>query len=329
VQRREPHLLARASLDLHFSRTGATMRKALLWVDVALLLVLVAMVLFAPGQDPAGRSVLWFSVGLIALALGASVAADRVGAHKFAWMCAAIVPLAALPVVYSMGQSMFADRQAFNGSAYWDDPRMLAMANAINEGDTTAMRVAASGLDLDTVGRDGMTLLAFAIERRPDVVGAVLRLGADPNLTPPGRRSPLAQALEAPDTAFTALLVGGANANAPGSNASPLLFDAIRNGRPDRYTALVASGADVTRLDALGRTALMAAAESGEWTIALDLLARGVDRQHVAPDGTTLRTILERMRDTRADDAAFRELIARVEERDRTDSAVPPARDSA
>lgn len=304
------------------------MRKALLWVDVTLLLVLVAMVLFAPGQDPAGRSVLWFSVAFIALALGASIAADRVGAHKFAWMCAAIVPLAALPVVYSMGQSMFTERQEFNGTAYWDDPRVLAMATAINDGDTTAMRAAAGGLDLNTVGRDGMTLLVFAIKRRPDVVAPLLRLGADPNLTPSGARSPLAQALEAPDTAFKSLLVGGANANAPGSNESPVLFDAIRGGLQDRYTALVASGADVSRLDALGRTPLMAAAEAGEWTIALDLLARGIDRDHAAPDGTTLRTILERMRDTRADDAAFRELIARVEERVRADSVVTPARDS-
>jgi hypothetical protein len=304
------------------------MRKALLWVDVALLLILVAMVLFAPGQDPAGRSVLWFSVGLITLALVASVAADRVGAHKFAWMCAAIVPLASLPVVYSMGQAMFDDRQEFNGTAYWDDPRMLAMASAINEGDTTAMRAAASGIDLNAVGREGMTLLVFAIKRHPNVVGALLALGADPSLTPQGMRSPLGQALEAPDTAFKALLIGGADSNAPGNTESPVLFDAIRAGLKDRYTALVASGADVSRLDVLGRTTLMAAAEAGQWTIALDLLARGVNREHVAPDGTTLRTILERMRDTRADDAAFRELVARVEERERADSVVAPARDS-
>ena len=305
------------------------MRKALLWVDLALLLLLVAMVLFAPGQDPAGRSVLWFSVGLIALALVASIAADRVGAHKFAWMCAAIVPLAALPVVYSMGQAMFTERQEFNGTAYWDDPGVLAMASAINEGDTTAMRAAAAGLDMNTVGREGMTLLVFAIRRRPDAVNTVLRLGADPNLVLPGVVSPLAQAIEAPDTAFRSLLLAGANPNVAGSNESPVLFDAIRGRLPDRYTALVASGADLTRLDALGRSALMAAAESGEWTIALDLLMRGVNRDHTAPDGTTLRTILERMRATRADDAAFRELIARVEERERADSVVSPARDSA
>jgi hypothetical protein len=241
----------------------------------------------------------------------------------FATLCAVIVPISALPLLYSMGRSMFAERQEFNGTAYWDDPRLLAMARAIADGDTAAMRAARAGIDLNAIGREGMTLLVFALERRPDVVGPLLRLGADPNLTAPGKLAPLAQALDKSDTAFTALLAGGADANSPGDNESPVLFGAIRGGLMKRYTALVASGADVKRLDGSGRTSIMAAAESGQWTIALDLLARGVDLEQVATDGSTLRSILERMRATRADEAAFRELIARVEERSR--GAAPPA----
>lgn len=299
------------------------MRKALLVVDVVLLVVTVAMGLFAPGQDPASRSVLWFSVALIALALVASIAADRVGARVFALMCAAVVPVAAVPVLYSMGHAMFAERQEFNGTAYWDDPGILAMASAINEGDTVAMRVARSSVDLNAVGREGMTLLAFAIKRRPDAVTALLGLGADPNFAAPGKRAPLAQALDGADTAFKALLAARADPNSPGESESPVLFGAIRRGSLDQYTALVATGADVMRRDGSGRSTLMAAAEAAQWTIALDLLGRGVDPAHVAQDGTTLRATLERARDANADVAAFRELIARVEERERLARPAP------
>ena len=300
------------------------MRKALVWLDLFLLLVVVAMVLFAPGQDPAGRSVLWFSIGLIALAIGASVLAERAGAKVFAIICAAIVPISALPLLYSMGRSMFAEGQEFNGTAYWDDPRLLTMAEAIAEGDSAAITAARNGIDLNAVGRQGMTLLVFAIQRQPKTVPQLLRLGADPNRIVPGALSPLAQALDKSDTAFTSLLIGGADPNAPGDNDSPVLFGAIRGGHVKEYTALVAAGADVKRVDGTGRTALMAAAESGEWTIALDLLMRGIDLAHVATDGSTVRSILERMRATNADVAAFRELIARVEERERAPATVLP-----
>jgi ankyrin repeat protein len=206
---------------------------------------------------------------------------------------------------------------------------MLAMASAINRGDTAAMRAARAAADPNTIGREGMTLLTFAIQRRPETVPPLLRLGANPNLVAPGTLSPLAQALEAPDSTFAALLTSGADPNGPGDDESPILFKAIRGRLFDRYTALVAVGADVKRLDALGRTSLMAAAESGEWTIALDLLSRDVDIAHTASDGTTLRGILERQRPSRADEAAFRELIARVEERERLNGQAAPPRDSA
>src|SRR6266704_2072035 len=78
-------------------------------------------------------------------------------------------------------------------SGKWDfgeQPALFAVAQAIVKNDQDAIRAAAKALpDLQTPGRDGTTLLYFAVTQswqRPESVEAVktlLLLGADPNYT--------------------------------------------------------------------------------------------------------------------------------------------------
>jgi hypothetical protein len=158
-----------------------------------------------------------------------------------------------------------------------------------------------------------MTLVAFAVLHRPEMTAPLLALGARPDHTPEGKPSPLALALESAGPAFDALLAGGADPNGPGDHEAPILFGAIHSGLRPRYDALVARGADVTRVDAAGRTALFAAVGSTNWTIALDLLDRGVDPARPAADGSTVAALRERMRGSGdADDPAYRALAARI-----------------
>jgi hypothetical protein len=285
----------------------------LLWLlDVACLLLALGMALFTSGQDAAGRGILWFFPLAFALTLGASWAADRAGARALALGLAGLAPGIALVVMLTTGRSLLAERAQRSGSAYWSEPGMRRMAQAVAAGDTAAMRAAAPGLDLDLIGRDETTLLTFAIQERPDAVAALLALGARPDVHAPGTTSPLERALDAMDPAFTALLEGGADPNGPADAPRPPIFQAIRDGTPDRLAALLAHGADVRRLDDAGRTTLMAAAQARRWAIALDLLARGVDPEHRAPDGATLRTLLERARDDASSDPAYRTLVDRL-----------------
>ena len=73
---------------------------------------------------------------------------------------------------------------------FGDQPALFAVAHAIVKNDQEAIREAAKALpDLQAPGRDGTTLLYFAVTQswqRPELVEAVktlLSLGADPNYT--------------------------------------------------------------------------------------------------------------------------------------------------
>jgi len=83
--------------------------------------------------------------------------------------------------------------QAEQRSGKWDfgdQPALFAVAHAIVKNDQEVIRAAAKALpDLQAPGRDGTTLLYFAVTQswqRPELVEAVktlLSLGADPNYT--------------------------------------------------------------------------------------------------------------------------------------------------
>ncbi len=83
--------------------------------------------------------------------------------------------------------------QAEQRSGKWDfgdQPALFAVAHAIVKNDQEVIRAAAKALpDLQAPGRDGTTLLYFAVTQswqRPELVEAVktsLPLGADPNYT--------------------------------------------------------------------------------------------------------------------------------------------------
>ncbi|MDF1502952.1 hypothetical protein [Roseisolibacter sp. H3M3-2] len=285
-----------------------------LWIGNAVLLaVALGVALFATGQDAAGRGAVWFVPVALALALAASWGAARAGLRPLALGLGALGPLVATALVATGGRSMLAGRAEGSGAAYWDDPASRAVARAIADGDTAALRAAARGADLEAEGRERMTLLAFAVLRRPEMTAPLLALGARPDHTPEGRLSALALALDSAGPAFDALMAGGADPNGEGDHEAPILFGAIRAGDRARYDALLARGADVGRVDAGGRTALFAAVESRDWAVARELLARGVDPARPAADGGTVAALLARVRGP-ADEADpdFRAVVARI-----------------
>lgn len=284
----------------------------IIWIiDGILLVIAFSLAVFASGQDAAGKGVIWMFPLLLGAALAGSWASERMGRPTLALMAALSGVAVGLAVAGLFIRSMERERSQLYGREYWADPLQRRLADAIAHNDTTRMRAAISaGANINAVGEESTTPLIFAITQRPDMVGTVVKMGADPNLVRANVSSPLAIALNAPDPAFQQLLENGADANGPGDNESPIIFGAIRAQLSSRYEMLVAGGADVKRLDATGRSTLIAAAELGEWKIALDLLTRGVDVRVIAKDGASILSIVERARAANADNADYQQFVA-------------------
>ncbi|MGV3707967.1 MAG: ankyrin repeat domain-containing protein [Gemmatimonas sp.] len=289
------------------------MLKTLWVIDALLLFLTIALATFSRSIDAAGRGILRAVPLVIAVGLGASFLANRAGAVPVALGRALIGPAIAAGVMVTAGRSSIAARQTGSGAAYWDDPRQRELSRAIASADSSAMQSAISaGADPNLAGKDGTTPLEFAIAQKPEMVGVLVHLGANPNPNTDGRLTPLAQALVQTGPAFDLLLDGGADPNGPGDNDAPIIFSAISGAWSTRYEKLVATGADVHRVGARGRTTLMTAAESSQWKMALDLLQRGVDTKAIAPDGVTIHTLVERAAQTHSNDRDFQAFAAKL-----------------
>src|SRR5206468_1267284 len=105
---------------------------------------------------------------------------------------------------------------------FGDQPALFAVAQAIVKNDQEAIREAAKALpDLQSPGRDGTTLLYFAVTQswqRPELAESVrtlLSLGADANYTNGKRNSfAMANAVHASPPVLGAMLEAGGNPNA-------------------------------------------------------------------------------------------------------------------
>src|SRR6266478_8118837 len=102
---------------------------------------------------------------------------------------------------------------------FGDQPALFAVAQAIVKNDPDGIRAAAKGVpDLQAPGRDGETLLNFAVMQswqRPESVEAIrtlLSLGADPNYTNGKWESfAMAKAVHASASVLRAMLEAGGN----------------------------------------------------------------------------------------------------------------------
>src|SRR5438552_19130228 len=115
---------------------------------------------------------------------------------------------------------------------FGDQPALFAVAQAIVKNDQDANRAAAKALpDLQAPGRDGATLLYFAVTQswqRPESVEAVrtlLSLGANPNYRERSRNSfAMANAVHASALVLRAMLETGGNPNTRDEFGQPIIL---------------------------------------------------------------------------------------------------------
>jgi len=209
--------------------------------------------------------------------------------------------------------------QAELDSGRWDfgdQPALFAVAQGIVKNDPQGIRAAAKNLsDLQAPGRDGATLLDFAVRRswqHPETVDAVktlLSLGADPNYTNGNRNSfAMANAVHASAPVLGAMLDSGGNANTRDEFGRPIILmnwylGYYTNQARSRLELLLDHGADVNsampkdRSDSAGYPLLLYRTAMGvddhlAYADALLLLERGADPNRAGVDGTTFGNML-------------------------------------
>jgi hypothetical protein len=199
---------------------------------------------------------------------------------------------------------------------FGDQPALFAVAQAIVKNDQEAIRAAAKAVpDLQAPGRDGATLLYFAVTQswqRPELVEAVktlLSLGADPNYTNGKPDSfAMANAVHASAPVLHAMLEAGGNPNARDKFGQPIILmnwylGYYQNQAKSRLELLLDHGADVnsampeTASDSAGYTLLLYRTKMGlddnlAYADALTLLERGADSNRAGADGMTFGKML-------------------------------------
>ena len=209
--------------------------------------------------------------------------------------------------------------QAELDSGRWDfgdQPALFAAAQGIVKNDPETIRTAAkSAPDLQAPGRDGATLLDFAVRRswqHPEALDAVktlLSLGADPNYTNGNRNSfAMENAVHASAPILRAMLDAGGNANTRDEFGCPIILmnwylGYYTNQARSRLELLPDHGADVNsamlkdRSDSAGypllpyRTA-MGLDDRLAYADALLLLELGADSNRAGADGMTFGNML-------------------------------------
>ena len=213
--------------------------------------------------------------------------------------------------------------QAELDSGKWDfgdQPALFAVAQGIVKNDPDAIRAAAKGVpDLQAPGRDGTTLLNFAVRQswqRPESVEAVrtlLSLGADPNYTNGHPNSlAMADAVHSSAPVLRAILEGGGNANTRDEFGRPMIlmnwylgyykdqarsrFELLLDHGADVNSAMPADGSDSAGYPLLLYRTAMGMDDNLAYADALLLLQRGADPNRSGANGMTLGKMLKEHR---------------------------------
>ncbi|HSB94867.1 MAG TPA: hypothetical protein VLC91_00350 [Spongiibacteraceae bacterium] len=300
----------------------------LFWLIAAADGVLFTVMLFGMlqgGSDSGGREMgIFFFVLVPSLILLAAVLLHVFSRGTF-WRMFALFIVAGPGLLFlgTQVRSVYIDyriAQTASGRGYFDTKPLQALGAAVVACDAAALKDLAFGLDINTRGENGMTLLGLATERafeNPDcasgsrlaVVQQLLALGADAN-------SGLDAALKIDDITFLrTLLDAGANPNQSTEFDQPVVFGRLSNLPPDHLRLLIERGLDKNAIS-YGNPLAFELAVKRRWDLLALLIESGADWRKPRPDGRTVAgdiaaqiTELQQQGDLPADLLRVRDLI--------------------
>ncbi len=177
---------------------------------------------------------------------------------------------------------------------YFSDPQTVALAEAMQAGDTTRMEeLVAVGADPNAAGKDGMTLLEWDIWREAHIAyRELLKLGADPNAIGWANGTAMHLAAGYTNDSYLEVLVaagGDVDVTDRRMERSPI-FSALMSRRPDTIRFLIDHGADLDLADRNGVTPLHLAASINDFDHVLMFLRLGADPLATDDIGTSFQT---------------------------------------
>lgn len=302
--------------------------RIVLWSGAVLLtvfgLLMMSGALDGSGSDAAGRG-MSAGIGLIVALIGGAAIAALALARLWRGFfviggCILALPFVLVAIFTVMKSFDEAHNAQFTADVhsgrynFGDQPALLGVGEAVSKNDTNAIRAAAKAVtDLNAAGRDGMTLLFFAVNEaleRPELVSAVetlLSLGADANYHNDSANSfALAQSVSGEVRLLRAMLDAGGNPNSLNGKDEPIVFnnwfmETFRAQRPQRLRLLLDRGADVDSITPLVDhfSLLLYCANMGQfepqgYVDALELLNRGADFNYTADGGITVDKLLQK-----------------------------------
>jgi hypothetical protein len=183
----------------------------------------------------------------------------------------------------------------------YQDPKVVALVEAAWKGDAEKVaKLAAEGVDVNSIGKDGVTPLMWALKNKSFAgAEALLKAGADPNLYVPEFGAAAIQLMAGGNEPkmLALLLQYGGNPNDPGNGTlrDRPLWLAASQGRIDNVKMLIAAGAELNAHDEYGASIATATLGLAKFEVLAYLLeqgfnhdlariARGVARREVPDD---------------------------------------------
>lgn len=211
------------------------------------------------------------------------------------WLALFIVAGPGLLLLGTQVRNVYIDyliAQTASGRGYFDSKPLRELGAAVVACDTESLKKLAPGVDIDTRGERGMTLLGLASERAFDnpecatgsrlaVVRQLLALGAKAD-------SGLDSALKNKDSAFLrALLEAGANPNQSTEFEQPIIFRWIEAMPLENMRLMIEHGVDKNAVS-YGNPLPFELVIKRRWDLLALLIEHGADWRKPRDDGRTV-----------------------------------------
>lgn len=180
-------------------------------------------------------------------------------------------------VVFSMSRGVYGEElNTLDAEMHFDDKALVGIARSIERENLRASDL--DGIDLNAVGKKGMTLLMWSIAKQSySSVETLLVAGASPNITTTYNAIWMASILE--DASYLRLLLsyGGHRESLDSKTNRTVIFEAALHRRVENIKLLQMSGSNMNHQDLSGNTVLSYAISFKAYNVALELLDMGVD----------------------------------------------------